>query len=66
MPFVLSSTLMNHDNLLKTGGRSITQLAKMSINHELVELTADVVRIILSSNIRKGGRGVIPNEDIIN
>ena len=35
-----------HDSLLKTGDRCTTQLAKMSINPKLVELTADVVRIM--------------------
>ena len=39
-------------NLLKTGDRCSTQLAKMSIDPKFVELTADVVIIISSMNYR--------------
>ena len=34
-------------HMLKTGGRFSTQLAKMSIDPEIVELTADAVTIFL-------------------
>ena len=34
-------------NLLKTGDRYSAQLAQMSVDPKFVELTADVVRIIL-------------------
>ena len=34
-------------NLVKTSDRCITQLAKITIDSKFVELTADVVRILL-------------------
>ena len=39
--------VLTHENLLKTDDRCITQLAKMSIDPEFVELTAGVVRILV-------------------
>ena len=39
--------VLTHENLPKTGDRCFTQLAKMSIDLEFVEPTADVVRITI-------------------
>ena len=39
--------VLTHENLLKTDGRCVTQLAKMSTEPKFVELTADIVRILL-------------------
>ena len=44
---MLPVTMTAKYNLLKTGGRCITQRAKMSIDPKFVELTADVVRTSL-------------------
>ena len=54
--------VLTHENLIKTADRCSTQLAKMSTDPKLVELTADVV--LEKYKIKKRPLGWIPCSNI--
>ena len=47
MSIITVDWVLTRENLVKMGDRSTRQLAKMNIDPKFVQLTADVVRIML-------------------